>query len=106
MQEERRSGARVRPLRPVLVEYHAFRPYLRDIGIGGAFIDDPRPLPLGHKVQLKVWLDDHAPITVEAVVRRVEDWKGMGVEFLRMSKADSARLRAFLISSTADRQAS
>ena len=74
-----------------------FRPRLRDISHTGAFIEDPRPLRVGRTLHLLIRLDaDSRAITVWGMIRRVEEGKGMGVEFVQISSDDRATLRAYL----------
>jgi len=93
---DRRCGLRV-PAQEATVELLDFRPRVRDLSQGGAFIEDPRPLPAGRMLRLLLRLDPEArAITVWGMVRRVEEGKGMGVEFVQISPDDRATLRNFL----------
>lgn len=93
---ERRVGARI-PGHEATVELLDFRPRLRDISHTGAFIEDPRPLPRGHTIRLLIRLGpDSQAITVWGMIRRVEEGKGMGVEFVQVSPDDRAALESFL----------
>jgi hypothetical protein len=93
---DRRIGPRV-PAHEAVVELLDFRPRLHDISQGGAFIEDPRPLPAGRMLRLLLRLGPEArAITVWGMIRRVEEGKGMGVEFVQISPADRALLREFL----------
>ena len=93
---ERRVGSRI-PAHEVAVELVDFRPRLRDISQTGAFIEDPRTLPCGRTLRLLIRLGaDSRAITVWAMIRRVEEGKGMGVEFVQISPNDRAALQAFL----------
>ncbi len=93
---ERRCGPRV-PAHEVAVELLDFRPRLRDISQTGAFIEDPRPLPRGRTLRLLIRLGpDSRAITVWGMIRRVEEGKGMGLEFVQISPDDRAALRTFL----------
>lgn len=96
LDHERRVGSRI-PAHEVAVELLDFRPRLRDISQTGAFIEDPRPLPRGRTLQLLIRLGpDSRAITVWGMIRRVEEGKGMGVEFVQISPDDRAALKAFL----------
>jgi len=81
--------------------HHSYRVPLRDLSLIGAFIEDDLPFPVGRHIPLTIWLNDNEAIEVEAVVRRAARGRGLGVEFVRMSEADSARLREFLIAARA-----
>ena len=93
LDHERRAQPRLRPERPIYVDYPEWRPRVRDISLAGAYIDDHRPLPRGRMFELHIWLDDKTPITVKAMIRRSDEGQGMGVEFLSMSDDDRNRLR-------------
>lgn len=93
---ERRCGPRL-PAHEAVVELLDFRPRVRDLSHAGIFIEDPRPLPPGRMLRLLIRLNPQSgAITVWGMVRRVEEGKGMGIEFLQMSAADRATLRSFL----------
>lgn len=95
---ETRFCPRIRLHRPLTAEYHhSYRAPLRDLSLTGAFIDDDLPFPVGRPIPLTIWLDDNVAIEVEAVVRRAARGRGLGVEFVSMSHADSERLREFLV---------
>jgi hypothetical protein len=67
-----------------------------DISLRGAFIEDKRRLPAGERFQMRFWLGTIEPVVVNATIRRVEEGKGIGVEFLSMTRADYNHLRDFL----------
>ncbi len=93
---DRRSGPRV-AAHEAVVELLDFRPRLRNLSQGGVFIEDPRPLPAGRMLRLLIRLNPQSrAIAVWGMVRRVEEGKGMGIEFLEISAADRATLRSFL----------
>lgn len=80
-----------------VVELLDFRPRLRDLSDAGVFVEDPRPVKAGRMVRLLLRLDERSrAITVWGMVRRVEEGKGMGIEFMEMSAADRALLHNFL----------
>ncbi len=92
--KESRFCPRARLDHPLIAEYHhAYRIPVRDLSLTGAFLAGELPLHVGQDIHLTVWLSDNEPIEVEAVVRRAVRGKGLGVEFVRMSEASSARLR-------------
>jgi len=93
LDHERRAQPRLRPERPIYVDYPEWRPRVRDISLAGAYIDDHRPLPRGRMLELHIWLDDKTSITAKAMIRRSDEGQGMGVEFLSMSDDDRNRLR-------------
>lgn len=98
---ERRSQSRIRPKQAILVEYPDYQPRVRDISLSGAYIEDARArFSRGRMVRLRLRLDEKTSITVNAMVRRLEEQKGMGVEFLGMSEQDRGILRQFVGAST------
>ena len=75
----------------------------RNLGVGGAFLPTPVPLPIGtHVVVLLSSPTSWDPIDIPAVVRWVTDpgtegkEPGMGVQFLEMSDKDVVRLNDLL----------
>lgn len=97
---DRRSGPRV-AAHEAVVELLDFRPRLRNLSQGGVFIEDPRPLPAGRMLRLLIRLTPQTrAISVWGMVRRVEEGKGMGIEFVQISPADRALLRDFLQAQT------
>ncbi|MFQ5777261.1 MAG: PilZ domain-containing protein [Terriglobia bacterium] len=101
---DRRADPRIEPREPLSVEYPALRARVRDISLSGAYIEDPRPLPRGRVHQVCIWLDTHTSVTIKAMVRHCEEGKGMGIEFLEMSREDENRLRRFVTPSEAARE--
>jgi hypothetical protein len=62
-----------------------------DISAKGAFINTPNPLPVGTVLGLRLEAAGRE-ITAQAVVRRVIEGDGMGIEFQAMSPDDRIRL--------------
>jgi hypothetical protein len=96
---ERRVEPRVALQSPVYVDYSNRCYPVHDISLSGAFIDDPRPLPPGTWLELKLWLSQCEPFVVTAIVRRVEEGSGMGVELL-LNETDYNRLHEYLHATT------
>ena len=100
--KEHRFCPRARLTRPLMAEYHhAYRIPLRDLSLTGAFLAEELPFHAGQDVHLTVRLNDQEAIEVEAVVRRRVSGKGSGVEFVSMSRTDSARLREYFATARA-----
>ncbi len=94
--KESRFCPRARLNRPLMAEYHhAYRVPVRDLSLTGAFLAGELPFHVGQDIHLAVWLSDSEAIEIEAVVRRAVRGKGLGVEFVRMSEAETARLRKY-----------
>lgn len=94
---DRRSEGRI-PLKNALrLDYVGYRPVVRDLNLLGAYIEDARSnFSLGRVLELRIWLDEKTSITVKAMVRRVDEKKGVAVEFVEMSENDRAQLRRFV----------
>jgi hypothetical protein len=92
---ERRRVPRLRPMEPIYARCPDER-RVRDIGLGGAFIEESHPLHAGRRVQLELRLATGEPVVISGMVRRVEDGRGMGVQFLSMTETHHNRLRQFL----------
>ncbi len=96
LDKEHRFCPRARLNQPLMAEYHhAYRIPMRDLSLTGAFLAEELPFHAGQDIHLTVRLNDREAIEVEAVVRRRVPGKGLGVEFVSMSRADSARLREY-----------
>lgn len=96
LEHERRGQPRIKPKKPIFVEYPDYRPRIRDISLSGAFIEDPRPVTRGRVLELHIITGEEPPIRAKAMVRRVEPQVGMGMEFIEMSVGDRGRLRDFI----------
>jgi len=92
---ERRGDQRFQA-KGVVVELPDLKANLRDVSAFGAYIEDPRPLPLGRLMRIRLKLTQQLAINTRAMVRRVDAGVGMGVEFMEMSREDRAKLRTFL----------
>lgn len=86
-------NTRIMPRQEIKVEYPTIAPRVRNLSLTGAFIEDKRPLSRGRVLPVKLWISPAESITVNAMVRRVEEGQGMGVEFLGMSDTDYHLLR-------------
>jgi PilZ domain len=94
---DRRSHFRVVPPEAIVAEYPGLRSVIRDLSPTGAFIEDNRPFPVGHLIDLRLRGDSLAtPVLVKAIVRRVEPQIGMAVEFVALTKATREILLAFI----------
>lgn len=104
--KESRFCPRAHLKQPLVAEFHHAYPIpINDLSPVGAFLADELPFSVGQEVHLTLRLGETKAIEVEAVVRRVVKGKGLGVEFVGMSKPDSEHLRKFLITARADEEA-
>ena len=68
--------------------------HVKDMSLGGAFVETSQPAPFGSKIKLFVEVDGRA-LSVDAVVR----WKsrdGMGVQFGLLGAKDTYQVTEFL----------
>lgn len=94
---DRRSHLRVVPPEAIVAEYPGLRSVIRDLSPTGAFIEDNRPFPVGHLIELRLRGDVlRAPIEVKAIVRRVEPQIGMAVEFVALTDHTRETLHDFI----------
>ena len=68
---------------------------VRDLSLGGLFVETPKPGSVGSTVKLD-FLVDEGQIRAEAVVRHVKPGRGLGLKFTALSDADRPRLAALL----------
>jgi hypothetical protein len=105
--KESRFCHRAHLKRPLVAEFHHAYPIpISDLSPVGAFLAAELPFSVGQEVHLTLRLGETKAIEVEAVVRRVVMGKGVGVEFVGMSKPDLELLRKILVTARADEEAS
>ena len=68
---------------------------MRDLSLGGAFILTTAQVPVGASVQMLFALPE-GEMRLQGTVRYAEADKGIGLEFVSVGTADSARLRELL----------
>jgi PilZ domain len=96
-ESDRRSNHRVVPPEAIVAEYPGLRSVIRDVSPTGAFIEDNRPFPVGHLIDLRLRGESlPEPLHVKAIVRRVEPQIGMAVEFVALAKSTRAILWGFI----------
>lgn len=96
-ESDRRSNHRVIPPEAIVAEYPGLRSVIRDLSPTGAFIEDNRPFPVGHLIDLRLRGESlPEPLHIKAIVRRVEPQIGMAVEFVSLSKSARALLSNFI----------
>lgn len=94
--ERRVAFRRIIPNQILLAEFpHSFG-RVRDLSPFGAFIEDKRAVSLGEHISFRLWLNSIDAIPVQAAIRRMEEGRGVGVEFVGMSEADSDRMLSYL----------
>ena len=100
--KESRFCPRAHLKQPLVAEYHhAYAIPVDDLSPAGAFLADELPFSVGQEIHLTIHLTDTEEIEVESVVRRVVRGKGLGVEFVTMSRADADKLKEFFASARA-----
>jgi PilZ domain len=96
-ESERRSHLRIIPQQAVVAEYPGLRSVIRDLSRTGAFVEDERPFPVGHVIDVRLRGEGlERPLNVKAVVRRVEPQIGMAVEFIALKHEDRLQLLHFI----------
>lgn len=96
-ESERRSHLRIVPPQAIVAEYPGLRSVIRDLSPTGAFVEDERPFPVGHVIDVRLRGEGLPhPLSVKAVVRRVEPQIGMAVEFVALNHEDRVQLLRFI----------
>jgi PilZ domain len=96
-ESERRSHLRIIPPQAIVAEYPGLRSVIRDLSPTGAFVEDERPFPVGHVIDVRLRGEGlQRPLKVKAVVRRVEPQIGMAVEFVALNHEDRVHLLRFI----------
>jgi hypothetical protein len=68
---------------------------IRDLSLGGAFIDDPDPLPAGSTAYVTLYLSTER-FSLEGLVRRSLPGQGMGIQFRNVPLEVRNRLEKYL----------
>ncbi len=97
--KDTRRSTRVAVSRGIWVSWRVDGPSsvsrVRDLSLGGVFILTTAQVPVGTAVQMLFALPE-GEIRLQGIVRYAEADKGVGVEFMHVGTADSARLRELL----------
>ena len=96
VKKEVRSQQRIKLQKLMFAEYDGQRVSVHDLSLDGAFVAARPQPPVGDNIHLKIWLGTRESIEADAVVRRVTEGRGIGVEFLEMDEEASGRLKRFL----------
>lgn len=67
-----------------------------DLTVPGCLLQTAMPLERGQDVQLLIYLNELRPMRINLGVVRWVSGKTAGIEFIRMSADDQARLRVFI----------
>jgi PilZ domain len=68
---------------------------VRDLSMEGVFVLDPDPLPVGSEVAFTL-VAAGTEISLEGIVRHVENQQGMGIQFINVSAVSKRRLRIYI----------
>ena len=68
---------------------------IRDVSLGGLFIETSRPSPVDSKAQVD-FLVQEGQIRAEAVVRHIQPSRGVGLKFVALRDTDRPNLIALL----------
>lgn len=68
---------------------------IQDLSLGGAFINDPEPLPAGSTIYLTLHLTGER-LSLEGLVRRSLPGRGMGIQFRNVSAEACDRLERYV----------
>lgn len=92
---ERRYSPRRRTQAGDYASYAEGAGSIRDISLGGVFIEDPEPLPEGMEFDLRLHLRKKT-LAVRGVVRRSIPKVGMAIQFREIPLAARERLEKYL----------
>jgi PilZ domain len=79
------------------ITYGASSAAVRDLSLEGVFVADPDPLPVGSELAFTLNAGGQ-DITLDGIVRHVEDGEGMGIQFVNVSAVSKRRLRIYIAS--------
>lgn len=94
-QEKTRTHPRFRVAEESYVSYPGGTGTIRDLSVGGIFVLDADPLPVGSDLDFDLHLGSEV-VRLHGVVRHSNQRAGMGVEFQTVSPASKGLLRACL----------
>ena len=84
----------------VVLEGRSFLAVVRNLSAGGMLIYTANPAPVGSRLDLSFALPDDGPtIDAQAVVRHIIAGSSMGVQLEKLSPADAAAIRTFVVKS-------
>ena len=76
--------------------------FIRDLSVGGAFVESLQVFPIGSILNFRFKVPDVTNlITCTAIVRNMEVGRGLGVEFLDLSRECSRYVEEFVESTLA-----
>jgi hypothetical protein len=70
---------------------------IRDLSLGGIFVLDPDPFPVGSEITF-ILRAGNQDIFLDGVVRHSLDQEGMGIQFTKVSPESNRRLRIHIAS--------
>lgn len=68
---------------------------IQDLSLGGVFVVDPQPFPVGTEVAVELEMEDE-PFSLPGVVSRSIPNSGMAIEFRRTPQEAQERLERYL----------
>ena len=68
---------------------------IRDVSLSGLFIETTQPRPVGSTAQVN-FLVQEGQISAEAVVRRIDRGRGLGLKFTAMRETDRSNFTALM----------
>jgi hypothetical protein len=68
---------------------------VRNLSLGGLFVETPQPRGVGSTAKLE-FLVQEGQIRADAIVRRAEPGRGLGMKFTAVSEEDRPRLEALI----------
>jgi hypothetical protein len=93
--KERRAAPRFQPKPGDHVAYAGRSLIIRDVSLGGVYVFDADPLPVGSEIFFTLQAG-HQDISLQGVVRHSTDQQGMGIQFTNVSAESKRRLRIHL----------
>jgi len=96
-QTNRRAAQRFEPKLGNRITYGVTSTALRDLSLGGIFVLDADPFPVGSEITFMLRAGNR-DISLDGVVRHSLDQDGMGIQFTKVSPESSRRLRIHISS--------
>jgi hypothetical protein len=96
-QKNRRATQRFESKLGNHITYGVTSAALRDLSLGGTFVLDPDPFPVGSEITFTLRAGNQ-DIFLDGVVRHSLDQDGMGIQFTKVSPESNRRLRIHVAS--------
>lgn len=94
--EERRNHLRRTPPSLMVAQCADKLNSVRDVSLGGSFIEGTFPVRVGEHLECKLWLSCYDSVEISVTVRRKVQGQGIGVEFDELKPENTLLLSKYI----------